>query len=88
MLIIPGSPAAMAGLPAAVDVVAVNGKSINSENQLRARLGIPAADAVVRLKWQNPGTDNVEETELQAVRRSDRLETPAAELLNVFSTTA
>lgn len=88
VLIIPGSPAAMAGLPAAVDVVAVNGKSINSENQLRARLGIPAADAVVRLKWQNPGTDNVEETELQAVRRSDRLETPAAELLNVFSTTA
>ena len=88
VLIVPGSPAAMAGLPAAIDVVEVNGESVDSESQLRARLGIPAADAAVRLKWQRPGTDNVEETLIQAVRRSDRVETPAAELLKVLGTVA
>lgn len=88
VLTVPGSPAAMAGLPAAVDILAVNGESVESEAELRARLGGPSADTVVRLKWQSPGGAMAEETEIQAVRRPNRAETPDPELLKLLTTTA
>lgn len=87
VLVIPGSPAAIAGLPSTIELLAVNAETVDSENQLRLRLRNAAADSIVKLTWRNPGIAKIEETEMRVARRIDRVERPDDALLSLFGTT-
>ena len=73
VLALPGLPAAEAGLPAVVDIVAVNGVKVATEGELRRRLGSGGAGVSVKLTWKAPGAEAEQQTEVRAVARGVRL---------------
>lgn len=87
VLIVPGSPAANSGLPAVIDVLAVNGEQVESETQLRVRLRT-SANMTTKIKWKIPNDATEEETEIRSVRRSEQLEQPDEALLKQLETAA
>ena len=86
-LILPGSPAANSGLPSVIDVLAVNGKQVESETQLRVQLR-NSADTVTTIKWKTPNDAREGETEIRSVRRSEQLQQPGETLLKQLETAA
>ena len=73
VLALPGLPAAEAGLPAVVDILAVDGVKVVTEGELRRRLGSGGAGVSVKLTWKAPGAEAEQQTEVRAVARGVRL---------------